>query len=352
MEEIGIEEFNKLQKQPLSLGNEFHSLFLDDVSPIVNIEKQGFVHYSLYTNEFAEERSGLHQIYRELRKSKDGDVLSIRIASNGGYLDEGKQIINIINDTFGALDTYTYIDSHAYSMGAIMFCAGATRIAYENSSIMFHNYSAGFGGKGSDIRSHFEHNDADAKSLFKSNIKGLSEDDMQRMFDGAELFYHTREMCEKGICTHVVVDSLLFDAESYIKLLDIHEEKSDTKCVTIQEYINKGFDFIQETITPIFENTDVVNTIMSDELIGEDLRHRTTGLIHVPRLSIIDELSDSIVDEHFSIEDELFDSIVDIAKGKGVTATELITKWLTKKVEKYNVEPIEEHIEKTDNNKE
>ena len=40
MEEIGIEEFNKLQKQPLSLGNEFHSLFLDDVSPIVNIEKQ------------------------------------------------------------------------------------------------------------------------------------------------------------------------------------------------------------------------------------------------------------------------------------------------------------------------
>jgi len=213
---------------------QYHTLFIEKMPPIVKefvVEDDGETFtavrelapehnkYTLFIEQFGHIEKQLHKIIYELRKSKEFDVLEIRIDSPGGFISEGITLYNVMREHFNGR-TKTYVDSSAYSMGAMLFSLGDERIIYEDSSLMYHNYSSGAYGKGQEIKSSVDYGDKHFESFFKKKIvdKGfLKEDEYEQMKIGQDFWFNSYDMATRGICTHVIVSGYTLDNNTFLK---------------------------------------------------------------------------------------------------------------------------------------
>jgi hypothetical protein len=141
-------------------------------------------------------------------------------------------------------------------MGALLFCIGDKRVIYENSSIMFHNYSAGISGKGHEIEQRITHLTENLESFFKSTIIGLTDDEVDSLIDGKDFWFGAKEMCQREIATHVVIDGIVVTAAEYLKTLKQAKKqakKQGFKISTLKEAYLYGIDEIS-TLATIREN--------------------------------------------------------------------------------------------------
>ena len=175
--------------------------------------------YTLYIESFGHSKNQLHKIMNELRQAKEYDVLELRIDSPGGYVSEGISLYNTMREVFSGRTT-TFLDSTGYSMGAVIFSLGDERIAYEESSLMYHNYSTGYYGKGDEIKSYIDFEDRHFTQFFTDKIvkKGfLTAEEYREMSIGKDFWFDAVELAQRGIATHVVVDGYKLDAEAFLE---------------------------------------------------------------------------------------------------------------------------------------
>jgi ATP-dependent protease ClpP protease subunit len=217
-------------KKPNEINSENHTLFVKQVPEFrktLNQEKNIIQFrpkhkiYTIYIEKFKELKRGLHSVLNELRAASSEDKLEIRINSGGGFVNEGKQFYNLMNEKFHKRTT-TYLDNHGYSMGALLFCMGDKRVIYPYSDLMFHNYSSGVGGKGGEIISRVKHTDKHIKSFFKEVIvkQGfLSASEFEDMIIGQDFWMGAKELCERKIATHVIFEGKEIKAKKYLKIL-------------------------------------------------------------------------------------------------------------------------------------
>ncbi len=178
--------------------------------------------YRMFIDVFAETERGLHEIFNVLWSAGDTDTLELRINSWGGFVKEGQNFFNIIRNKFNGRTT-TILDSAGYSMGALLFCCGDTRIVMEQSDLMFHDYSGAAFGKGQEIESQVEHTKKHIRKFFKEVIIGkgfLTEKEFEEMLIGRDFWMDVPEMCQRGIATHVMVAGELIKAKKYLKTLN------------------------------------------------------------------------------------------------------------------------------------
>lgn len=195
---------------------DFHSLHYTDMP---------MRQYRLFIDEFGAQGSELHGIYNTLLNSGPYDTLELRIGSYGGLISELQQFQNIIENVFYDR-TITVLDPHGMSCGAMIFCLGNQRIVHKHSRIMFHDYSGGAGGKGSEIEAQVVHNSSYFRELFRDIIKDfMTPEEIDLMIVGKDYYFNTEEMCRRGIATHVIVDGESIEAEEYLKLLYPEPEK-------------------------------------------------------------------------------------------------------------------------------
>ncbi len=187
------------------------------IVPQMDIENPTVNQITLYLSTFFEDKVNLAEILNDLSEVSDRDKIKLRINSPGGLLNEGRALINSIHAT-GA-EVTTEILSDAASMGALMFCIGNKRLIYENSTIMFHNFSGGYMGKGQEMEAYIKHSVKNNKLFFTSHLIGLSEKEVHKMTDGKDYWFNAKKMCERGIATHVIVHGLTIPAKYYLKLL-------------------------------------------------------------------------------------------------------------------------------------
>lgn len=213
-----------------ALDSEHHTLFIEDIkesrSPVKGKPGQYKITqahklYRVYISVFSESKKGLHVVFNELRNAERNDKLELRINSHGGLVAEGKQFYNVIAEKFPG-NTTTYLDNYGYSMGALLFCMGRKRIAYPYSALMFHNYSHGSWGKGGNVKSHVKHTSRTLNTFFRDltvETGFLSEKEFKQMLLGKDFWMDSKEMCERGIATHVIVEGERLTAKKYLKLL-------------------------------------------------------------------------------------------------------------------------------------
>ncbi len=217
-------------KKPHEINSENHTLFVKQIPEfrrtlnhrknIVEIRSKYKI-YTIYIERFKELKRGLHSVLNELRAAGHDDRLDIRINSGGGFVNEGKQFYNLMNEKFHKRTT-TYLDNHGYSMGALLFCMGDKRVIYPYSDLMFHNYSSGVGGKGGEIISRVEHTDAHIKAFFRKIIVDqgfLSDKEFEKMLIGQDFWMGAKELCARKIATHVIYEGKEMKAKKYLKLL-------------------------------------------------------------------------------------------------------------------------------------
>ena len=234
-----------------------HSMFIVNNEPEMIELTPEYKRYVINITDFSEDANGLHKMFNKLREAGENDILELRISSNGGFVNEGIQFHNLINDVFSER-CVTVLDPMGYSMGALLFVMGDYRLVYETSEIMFHNYSTGLWGKGHEILAHMKHTDKSLKNFFDSVVIGLSEDEKERLYAGGDFWFNAREMCQRGIATSVCVGPHVFDAEQYLELLkrmgkEAKKAGIDKKIKTLHEG-RKIHDI--DVITPFLKEQD------------------------------------------------------------------------------------------------
>ena len=217
-------------KKGSDLSSEEHTLFvkhvperrkiLDRANKVYQIQPK-YRHFTVHVGKFKEFKRGLHAVLNELRGALGEDILELRINSSGGLVNEGKQFYNLIQEKFYGR-TVAYLDNHAYSMGALMFCMAKRRVIYPYSDIMFHNYSSGFSGKGGEIRSRVKHKDKILMKFFRTIVVDdgfLTPDEFENMLIGQDYWMDAKEMCKRKIATHVIYHGKEIKAKKYLKIL-------------------------------------------------------------------------------------------------------------------------------------
>ncbi|SFV69103.1 ATP-dependent Clp protease proteolytic subunit [hydrothermal vent metagenome] len=221
------------------ISSEQHTLYTEVISErkkIVDREKNLYQitpkhkRYRVYIGRFFELKKGLHSVFNELREAKNNDYLELFINSGGGLILEGQQFYNLIQEKFYQR-TVAYLDNYGYSMGALLFCMADKRVAYEYSDFMFHTYSGGAFGKGGEIKARVEHSNKKLEIFFYDLIvkKGfLTHDEFEQMLVGQDYWMDTKELCKRGIATHVIVAGEELTAKEYLKYLK-KKKKEDKK---------------------------------------------------------------------------------------------------------------------------
>lgn len=221
-----------------ALSSEQHTLYIETIQEkkqVIDKSKNLYEitpkhkRYRVYIGSFREFRKGLHSVFNELREAKEHDYLELIISSNGGFVQEGQQFYNLIQEKFYNR-TISYLDNHGYSMGALLFCMTSKRVIYPYSDFMFHNYSGGAAGKGGELKSRIKHKSKALEQFFYDLIvpQGfLSEDEFKQMLVGQDYWMDAKELCKRGIATHVILNAQELTADEYLKLLK--KEKREKK---------------------------------------------------------------------------------------------------------------------------
>ena len=222
------------------LSSEQHTLYsevIPEQKRVVNKERRIYeiipkhTRYRVYIGRFFELKKGLHSVFNELKSAKEHDILEFMIDSGGGFVNEGMQFYNIIQEKFYGR-TVAYLDNKGYSMGATLFSMADKRVVYPYSDFMYHNYSGGAVGKGGEVKARISHTSKKLESFFYDIIVKngfLSEDEYKQMLVGQDYWMGTKEMCKRGIATHVIVGGQEMTAKEYLKTLKKKKKSKKSK---------------------------------------------------------------------------------------------------------------------------
>jgi len=220
------------------LSSEQHTLYSEQIAEkkqVVNKEKNLYEvtpkhkRYRVYIGRFFELKKGLHSVFNELREAKEHDYLEFMINSGGGFVHEGMQFFNIIQEKFAGR-TVAYLDNRGYSMGALLFSMADKRVIYPYSDFMYHNYSGGAIGKGGDVKARIDHIHDHLNNFFYDIIvkQGfLTKEEYEQMLVGQDYWMGPKELCKRGIATHIIIAGEELTAKQYLK--ELKKEKNAKK---------------------------------------------------------------------------------------------------------------------------
>lgn len=124
------------------------------------------------------------------------DKIHIHLNTSGGRLDAGIQIINAIKNT--EAEVFTILEGMAYSLGTLIFLSGHTKVVYDNSIMMFHNFRSGVMGKGNELTAELDATIKWFSDLARDiYIPFLTEDEFNRILKGEDLWMHTADIKER-----------------------------------------------------------------------------------------------------------------------------------------------------------
>lgn len=148
-------------------------------------------HYYLF-GQIGEPRNYVGMVHHLLHASPD-EKFFIHLNTHGGILETGVAIVNAILATKGHV--VACLEAQAFSMGAIIFLAAHEWVVYDNTQLMFHNYSGETWGKGNEIVAHITAQEKWHREITKSiYIPFLSEEEYEKVLEGADLWFHPTEI--------------------------------------------------------------------------------------------------------------------------------------------------------------
>lgn len=185
-----------------------HSMYINTKT---TVEKT----YRILVGPFNNQTPDFHDMLNELYNAPENSNLELRIISPGGLVVECQQLINIMQNKFK--NTTAYIESHASSAGAVIFGNATKRVVYWNSRIMFHNYSNSYKGEYYKIKTRV---DFDSKHVirFLNSVKHyFTKKEWKKLIKGKEYWFDAKEMLERGIATHLILDGKEYEGKEAIK---------------------------------------------------------------------------------------------------------------------------------------
>jgi ATP-dependent protease ClpP protease subunit len=180
------------------------------------------LHY--YISGPIEEPSKYTEMIHQIRTAGQNDVVHLHLNTPGGLVATGVQLISAMRASNGHI--VTHLEGEACSMGALLFLTADEMVVYDDSLLMFHNYSGGAYGKGHEITASIEATNKWYTRL-ATNVctPFLTEEELSEIIKGADLWMLSDE----------VEDRL----KKMAKKLADDTKKSATKKVTKKKVVKK-----------------------------------------------------------------------------------------------------------------
>lgn len=152
------------------------------------------LHY--YISGPIEDPSKYTEMIHQIRTANQNDVVHLHLNTPGGYVNTGVQIISAMRASNGHI--VTHLEGEACSMGALLFLTADEMVVYDDSLLMFHNYSGGAFGKGHEMTSMVEATNKWYSKLAKTICTPfLTDDELDKIFQGADFWMLSDEVEER-----------------------------------------------------------------------------------------------------------------------------------------------------------
>lgn len=141
------------------------------------------------------------------RNSTKNDKINLHISSPGGLLQTTRVILNAMNNC--ASDINATITGTVASAATMIVLNCDSIVVEKHATMMFHNYSGGALGKGQEITQRIESSNTVFKYLADEYYSGfLSEDEITRMLDGADIYIHGNDILTRMMNRKKYLDEL------------------------------------------------------------------------------------------------------------------------------------------------
>jgi ATP-dependent protease ClpP protease subunit len=152
------------------------------------------LHY--YISGPIEDPAKYTEMIHQIRTAGQNDVIHIHLNTPGGFVNTGVQIISAMRASNGHI--VTHLEGEACSMGALLFLTADEMVVYDDSLLMFHNYSGGAFGKGHEMTASIDATNKWYSKLAKTVCSPfLTEAELDKIFDGADLWMLSEEVEER-----------------------------------------------------------------------------------------------------------------------------------------------------------
>ena len=123
-------------------------------------------------------------------------TVDIYLNTPGGIIDSAFMIANAINKSKAKV--VGHLSGTVASAGTLISMACDELQLTPHLSFMIHNYSGGMAGKGHEMKARQKFTDDHLNDAFKSFYSGfLSEDEMDKVIEGTDLWMGTEEVTER-----------------------------------------------------------------------------------------------------------------------------------------------------------
>jgi len=181
------------RKAPSPVGSDFQ-MGPEEKRPYMMYESANVArNIDIYiSDEFAEPLLYCEMIH-VIRTATPNDTIYLHLNTPGGRLDTGVQLISAIRSSEARI--ITILDGVAHSMGALLFLCGHEMIIHDHAQLMFHTYSGGVFGKGSDIRGQTDATE-DWFRIIANDIcyPFMSKREIARMLKGEDFWFQTEQI--------------------------------------------------------------------------------------------------------------------------------------------------------------
>ena len=128
-----------------------------------------------------------------MRSATENDIVYIHINSGGGEMFTAIQLMRSMQETPACV--VASVEGMCMSAATLLFLTADICEISEHSHFMFHTYSSGNWGKGSDQLANVMADDKWARHLFNTVYKGfLDPKEMSAMIDGKDLWMNPAEV--------------------------------------------------------------------------------------------------------------------------------------------------------------
>lgn len=157
--------------------------------PIVNV-------HEFYLSGTIESSDEYIQWFDTIRHAGPNDAVKFYINSYGGDVFTAIQFMKALNETSAAV--IMSVEGACMSAATMIFLSGESFEVADHSMFMIHTYSGGMFGKGHEMHTQAQHERAWSVNLIKEVYGGfLTEHEMQRVIDGADLWMDGKEVIER-----------------------------------------------------------------------------------------------------------------------------------------------------------
>lgn len=212
-----------------------------------------------------------------IRTAGPEDIISVHLNCPGGRLDTGIQVVNALRNT--QAHVITELEGVGHSMAALMFLCGSELIVHENTQLMFHTYSGGVLGKGSEIRGQTDATEEWFKLMaYDICYPFMSKREIARMLKGEDFWFQYSQiqpriermveiLTKEAECAQLAADEQT--ANEFDKIIgDALEEKAENadteeerdRYLAALQYLRVGIPDVEEpehvVVPPIAEQQE------------------------------------------------------------------------------------------------